>query len=90
MHALWSLIWTLSYDAQSDHSWRCRYASSRSSDSSQVAEVTEALQRQRASLDSDEGSEMDADCCGDSGELQASPYMLHWPELECLQSGWSH
>ena len=33
---------------------------------------------------------MDTDCCGDSGELQAFPCMLHPPELECLQSRWSH
>ena len=53
----------------------CRYVTSARGSRAQPAQME--AHPQRRSLDSDGGSEMDADCCGDSGQL---------PQSECIPS----
>ena len=50
----------------------CRYVTSARGSRAQAAQME--ARPERRSLDSDGGSEMDADCCGDSGRpIKAAP-----------------
>ena len=68
----------------------CRYVTSTRGIRSQPAQME--VHPERRSLDSDGGSEMDADCCGDSGPLPLISLRPFWQTASKLPSlhvpGW--
>ena len=65
----------------------CRYVTSARGSRAQPAQME--AHPERRSLDSDGGSEMDADCCGDSGQLlliSMHPFLLAGSKLPSLHA----